>query len=100
MSPAAIEVSLLNKIYKTNGKTLQAVNNLSLTAQVGQVFSFLGPNGAGKTTTIKMICGLITPTSGQIRLNGYDVARQPRQALNQIGVVLEGARNIYWRLSA
>jgi ABC-2 type transport system ATP-binding protein len=100
MSPAGIEVSLLNKIYKTNGKILQAVDNLSLTAQVGQVFSFLGPNGAGKTTTIKMICGLITPTSGQIRLNGYDIARQPRQALSQIGVVLEGARNIYWRLSA
>ena len=100
MSSPAIDVSLLNKVYSTNGKTLQAVNNLSLSVPAGQVISFLGPNGAGKTTTIKMICGLITPTSGQIHLNGYDVARQSRRALSQIGVVLEGARNIYWRLSA
>src|SRR5260221_13703853 len=100
MLSTAIDVSHLDKAYSTNGKTLKAVNNLSLSVPAGQVISFLGPNGAGKTTTIKMICGLITPTSGQIRLNGYDAARQPRRALSQIVVVLEEARNIYWRLSA
>src|SRR5262249_5065163 len=77
-----------------------AVADLNMSIPEGEVFSFLGPNGAGKTTTIKMVCGLITPTSGQITLNGYDIARQSRKAVSQIGVVLEGARNIYWRLSA
>src|SRR5215467_8208172 len=49
---------------------------------------------------IKMISGLITPTSGTIRVGGYDVARQRPQAVRQIGAVLEGSRNVYWPLSA
>jgi ABC-2 type transport system ATP-binding protein len=79
---------------------LIAVNNLSLTVPTGQVLAFLGPNGAGKTTTIKMICSLIKPTSGSVRLNGYDVGKHRSQAMQQIGAVLEGTRNIYWRLPA
>ncbi|MGH2509754.1 MAG: ABC transporter ATP-binding protein, partial [Ktedonobacteraceae bacterium] len=77
-----------------------AVDNLNLTVEAGQVFGFLGANGAGKTTTIKMICGLITPTTGQIRINGHDVARERSVAMRQIGAVLEGTRNVYWRLTA
>lgn len=95
-----IEIVGLSKIYQSRGKIIQAVDNLSLSVGSSTVLSFLGPNGAGKTTTIKMICGLITPTAGRICLNGFDLARQPRKALGQIGVVLEGARNLYWRLSA
>jgi ABC-2 type transport system ATP-binding protein len=64
------------------------------------VLGLLGPNGAGKTTTIKMICGLITPTAGTVRLNGYDVARQRPSAVRQIGAVLEGSRNVYWPMTA
>ena len=66
----------------------------------GQVVGLLGPNGAGKTTTIKMMCGLVTPTSGRVRLNGYDVAKERPTAVRQVGAVLEGARNVYWSLSA
>ncbi|HKC19872.1 MAG TPA: ABC transporter ATP-binding protein [Candidatus Dormibacteraeota bacterium] len=66
----------------------------------GQVIGLLGPNGAGKTTIIKMISGLVTPTAGMVRLGGYDVARQRAQAVQQIGAVLEGSRNVYWPLSA
>jgi len=97
MTPA-IEIHGLSKIYRSKGRTQTAVKSLDLTVPAGQVLAFLGPNGAGKTTTIKMICGLITPTSGQICLNGFDVARQPRQARRQISAVLEGTRNIYWRI--
>jgi ABC-2 type transport system ATP-binding protein len=73
---------------------------VSLRVPAGSVFGFLGPNGAGKTTTIKILAGLLSATSGQVRLNGYDVARRRSGAMEQIGAVLEGSRNVYWTLSA
>ena len=98
---AAIEIEGLNKVYQSRGVAdVHAVKNLHLSVPKGQVFGFLGANGAGKTTTIKMLCGLITPTSGRIRVNGYDVVHQHRETMQQIGAVLEGTRNVYWRLSA
>ncbi|MBN1810289.1 MAG: ABC transporter ATP-binding protein [Anaerolineae bacterium] len=77
-----------------------AVDGISFEVRPGSVFGLLGPNGAGKTTTVKTILGLITPTSGSVRLAGYDMASQRHRALRHTGAVLEGARNIYWRLSA
>ncbi len=65
----------------------------------GEVLGFLGPNGAGKTTTIKMICGLMLPDQGAIRIQNIDVRAHRRKAMPYIGAVLEGTRNIYWRLS-
>ena len=73
---------------------------VSLSVPPGQVFGLLGPNGAGKTTTIKLMCGLVTPTVGSVRLNGYDVRRERSGAVLQLGAVLEGGRNVYWSLSA
>ncbi len=97
----AIEVQGLSKSYpKRNAPPVRAVDGVSLTVQRGQVFAFLGPNGAGKTTTIKMMCGLITPDAGRVWLNGVDVSRDKFRAMRQIGVVLEGTRNVYWRLTA
>ncbi|MCI0440148.1 MAG: ABC transporter ATP-binding protein [Chloroflexi bacterium] len=97
---AAIEIESLSKQFKRRkGAPVRAVDGLSLSVPAGQVFGFLGPNGAGKTTTIKMACGLVKPTSGSVRLNGYDVARQRGEAMRQIGAVLEGTRNVYWRMS-
>jgi ABC-2 type transport system ATP-binding protein len=100
-SPVAIEIESLSKIYrKRNRSAINAVDNLNLSVPAGQVFGFLGANGAGKTTTIKMICGLVTPTTGRVHVNGYDVARDHSMAMRQIGAVLEGTRNVYWRLTA
>jgi ABC-2 type transport system ATP-binding protein len=96
----AIEVSGLTKRYKRGGQPFTAVDNVTLNVPAGQVIGLLGPNGAGKTTTIKMIAGLIVPTSGTVRLNGHDIARQRGSAVRQIGAVLEGSRNVYWPLSA
>lgn len=97
----AIELKRLSKTFdQGNKEPFQAVNSLDLSISTGQVFGFLGPNGAGKTTTLKMMCGLITQTKGSIRLNGYDIITDRHNAMRQIGVVLEGARNIYWQLSA
>src|SRR5260370_5083920 len=100
-SQLAIDIESLRKVYGSNGRrSVKAVDGVSLSVPPGQVFGLLGPNGAGKTTTIKLLCGLVTPTAGSVRLNGYDVGRQRSQAVVQLGAVLEGGRNVYWSLSA
>lgn len=96
----ALELHELSKTYiKKDGTSFKAVDTLSLTVPQGQVIGFLGPNGAGKTTTIKMICNLILPTQGTVKLNGYSLEYNRHEAIRQIGAVLEGTRNIYWQLS-
>jgi ABC-2 type transport system ATP-binding protein len=62
-----------------------AVDHLNLETSKGEVFGFLGPNGAGKSTTIRMLCGLLTPTSGKAFVAGYDVARDPEAVRQNIG---------------
>jgi ABC-2 type transport system ATP-binding protein len=95
--PIAIEIEHLSKCYpKRNSTPVKAVDDLNLTVAAGEVLGFLGANGAGKTTTIKMICGLITPDAGQVRVNSYAVAHERSAAMRQIGAVLEGTRNVYW----
>jgi ABC-2 type transport system ATP-binding protein len=96
----AIELTELGKIYGKGKNVFAAVAPTTLTVPWGQVVGLLGPNGAGKTTIIKMIAGLVTPSSGTIRLGGHDVRRARSQAVRQIGAVLEGSRNVYWPLSA
>lgn len=62
-----------------------AVDHVSLTVERGEIFGFLGPNGAGKSTTIRILCGLLTPTSGMARVAGFDVATEPEQVRANIG---------------
>jgi ABC-2 type transport system ATP-binding protein len=62
-----------------------AVDHVSLEVPKGEIFGFLGPNGAGKSTTIRMLCGLLTPTSGRASVNGYDVAAEPELVRQSIG---------------
>lgn len=64
-----------------------AVDNLNLSVKRGLIFGFLGPNGAGKTTTIKMIGGILKPTSGEIFINGYNLATDPINAKSTLGFV-------------
>lgn len=64
-----------------------AVDGLTLTIPAGQLFAFLGPNGAGKTTTIKLLVGLLRPSSGVVRLGGFDMVRQHREACALLGYV-------------
>jgi ABC-2 type transport system ATP-binding protein len=71
-----IKLTGLTKRYGS----LTAVNGIDLTVAPGEVFGFLGPNGAGKTTTIKMMAGLLQPTSGTVELGGYDVRTDPLHA--------------------
>ena len=68
-------------------KTL--VENISFDVKQGEVFGFLGPNGAGKTTTIRMLVGLIKATEGKISIGGYSIKENFREAMRQIGSIVE-----------
>ncbi|OLT59912.1 ABC transporter ATP-binding protein [Moorena bouillonii] len=93
-----LEAYNLQKNYRQRGKIVAAVRGLSLTIEPGEVLAFLGSNGAGKTTSIKMIAGLIRPDRGSVKIAGRDPHRHP-QARRLVGAVLEGNRNLYWRLT-
>jgi ABC-2 type transport system ATP-binding protein len=75
-----------------------AVDNVSLEVYGGEIFGFLGPNGAGKTTTIKVIVGLLQPTSGTVKVGGYDVQAEPIQAKAASGYVPDEP-NLYPKLT-
>ena len=92
--PALIEMQALFKSYGDK----VAVKDVSLAVQAGEVFGFLGPNGAGKTTTIKMIVGLLQPTSGTVKVAGFDVQAQPLQAKAASGYVPD-TPNLYAKLT-
>ena len=85
MSEPAI---LLDRLSKSYGDT-DAVSDLSLTIAPGTIFGFLGANGAGKTTTIRMLCGLVRPSSGRAEIVGIDVWRERHQARRQFGYVAQ-----------
>jgi ABC-2 type transport system ATP-binding protein len=78
-------IELFNVSKKYGTKT--AVDDLSLRVEPGELFAFLGPNGAGKTTTIKMICGLLFPSEGSLRVGGFDVQTQGEQARQLLSYV-------------
>ncbi|HWQ83794.1 MAG TPA: ABC transporter ATP-binding protein [Anaerolineales bacterium] len=94
----AIRVEHLIKSYAPERPN--AVDGINFEIAKGTIFGLLGPNGAGKTTTIKMILGLVLPSSGSVHLAGYDMSKERNRALRHAGAILEGSRNVYWRLSA
>lgn len=95
ISPPAIEITNLCKTFGN----FQAVDHLSLTVKQGEIFGLLGPNGSGKTTTINMLSGLSKPTSGSVKVLGYDVQQQTRQVRRLLGAVPQETA-LYEELSA
>ncbi len=83
---AIIEVKNLSKTFKND---IKAVNDISFQVNEGEFFAFLGPNGAGKSTTIQMITTLLNPTSGEVKVAGYDVSASPEKIRREIGVALQ-----------
>src|SRR5438046_7830554 len=77
-----IEVRGLNKHFGSN----HAVKDLALTVRRGEIFGFLGPNGSGKTTSIRMLCGMLTPDSGEGTCLGLDIVRDKRGVKCHVGL--------------
>jgi ABC-2 type transport system ATP-binding protein len=90
-----IELESLTKRYAD----IVAVEELSLSVRPGEIFGFIGPNGAGKTTTIKMLGGILAPTSGRVRICGIDMALHPEKAKQKIGFIPDRPY-LYDKLSA
>ena len=80
-----IEVSNLSKSYGS----LKAVDDISFSLKDGEILGFLGPNGAGKSTTMNMLCGLTIPDEGEIKINGFDLSKNPRKEKRHIGYLPE-----------
>ena len=95
MTTPAIDTTALTRRFGD----FTAVDNVNLRVEAGQFFGFLGPNGAGKSTTIKMLTGLLAPTSGSIRILGADLHANSAEIKRQIGVVPEGMA-LFGRLTA
>jgi ABC-2 type transport system ATP-binding protein len=77
----------IKHVSKTYGSGHKALDHVDLDIRRGEIFALLGPNGAGKTTLISIICGIVTPSSGTILVDGHDAVRQPKAARTKIGLV-------------
>jgi ABC-2 type transport system ATP-binding protein len=102
-----VEVQNLTKTFETKEgplfrkvpRKLVAVDEISFEVAKGEILGLLGPNGAGKTTTVKMLCTLITPTSGDAFVNNYSVTKDQQRVRESLGVMLTGERTLYWKLT-
>lgn len=107
----AIEVRELSKSYpvqrplrsllrrRIQSDSRLALDRISFSMAQGEVLGLLGPNGAGKTTLINILCTLLTPTSGEVRVGGHDLRTSSEQARKLVGLVTSNERSFYWRLT-
>jgi multidrug/hemolysin transport system ATP-binding protein len=87
MSQQVIEITHLCKSYGD----AKAVNDISFSVEKGELFAFLGVNGAGKSTTIHILCGMLPPDSGCVKINGLNIEENPQTVKNRIGVVFQNS---------
>ena len=90
--------SVQNLFYR-DYRTVAAVDRVSFSVGRGEMVGYIGPNGAGKSTTIKMISGILVPTSGEIRVNGFVPSRQRREYVKTIGVVFGQRTQLWWDIA-
>ncbi|MGH7712327.1 MAG: ATP-binding cassette domain-containing protein, partial [Gemmatimonadaceae bacterium] len=82
-------------------RTLQtSVDRVTFDVHAGEFFGLLGPNGAGKTTLLKILATFILPDEGEVRIDGFDVQREPEQVRARVAPVIANERSLYWRLTA
>ncbi|MFC4077716.1 ABC transporter ATP-binding protein [Salinithrix halophila] len=86
---------LFNRQYRT----IRAVDEIDLTIEPGEIVGYIGENGAGKSTTIKMLTGILEPTAGHLRVNGYDPHREREKFVRTIGVVFGQRSQLWWDIA-
>src|SRR6266481_4211100 len=87
-----IQVDHLTKLFPLpGGASLTAVDDLSFTVEAGEIYGLLGPNGAGKTTTLRMLLGLLRPSSGQASIAGFGSSQHPDEVKRRVGLVSASA---------
>ena len=86
-------------LFKATYKEVEALKNVSLEINAGEIFGLLGPNGAGKTTLIKCLTTLLLPSSGQAWINGYELTQADNAIRASVGCMLMGERSLYWKLT-
>lgn len=91
-----IQVTEITRDFEIGATTLRAVDGVTFRVSGGEVYGLLGPNGAGKTTTLRMILGLLRPTSGYASVRGYRADREPRQVKRSLGLVSAGTGVYQW----
>ncbi len=96
-SKEGIKGSIQN-LFSRDYKIVKAVNHVSMSINQGEIVGYLGPNGAGKSTTIKMMSGVLIPSSGEIRVNGLIPYKNRRENAEQIGVVFGQRSQLWWSL--
>ncbi len=90
--------ALLKNFVSVDSKLLKAVDNVSFKISKGEIVGYLGPNGAGKSTTIKMLTGLLVPTSGQLEVNGFIPWKSRQKYVSSIGAVFGQRSTLWWDL--
>lgn len=89
----------IKAIIKPKYKTINAVNDINFTVEKGEILAFIGPNGAGKSTTIKMLTGILYPTSGEIQVMGVDPSKKRKQLSYKIGTVFGQKEQLWMHLT-
>src|SRR5271157_3573330 len=92
-------VGAIQNLFVRDYHTITAVDRVSFSIDRGEMVGYIGPNGAGKSTTIKMLTGILVPTSGEIRVNGFVPSRQRRHYVRTIGVVFGQRTQLWWDIA-
>lgn len=93
-------IGSLKGMFKSKSKIINAVNDISFNIKEGEMIGFIGPNGAGKTTTLKMLSGILYPTSGKIEVLGYEPFNRKHDFLKKISLVMGQKNQLIWDLPA
>lgn len=88
----------LKSIVRRKNKIVRAVNDISFTVDKGEIVAYIGPNGAGKSTTVKMLSGILTPTSGEVLIGGLSPQKNRKQVVKNLGVVFGQRSQLNWDL--
>ena len=89
----------IQNLFVRDYRTVAAVDRVSFSIDRGEMVGYIGPNGAGKSTSIKMLTGILVPTSGEIRINGFVPFRQRRHYVKTIGVVFGQRTQLWWDIA-